>query len=69
MEAKTIRLIYPQWQGGDIAHWFKDAPKEEISKGYFLGAKILELLTHNTPYQTLEVPVTREFKREEEMEC
>lgn len=61
---KTIRLIYPQWQGGDIAHWFKDMPKEEISKGYFLGAKILELLTHNTPYQTLEVPVTREFKRE-----
>ncbi|MDE7235839.1 MAG: arginase family protein, partial [Helicobacter japonicus] len=23
-----------------------------------------ELLSHNTPYQTLEVPVTREFKRE-----
>ena len=21
---KTIRLIYPQWQGGDIARWITD---------------------------------------------
>ena len=62
--SKTIRLIYPQWQGGDIAHWFKGLPNEEISKGYFLGAKLLELLTHSTSHQTLEVPVSQEFKRE-----
>ena len=33
MEKKTttIRLIYPQWQGGVIAHWIPDIPAEEAS--------------------------------------
>ena len=23
---ETIRLVYPQWQGGDIAHWITEIP-------------------------------------------
>lgn len=45
MESQTLKLIYPQWQGGNIAEWFKDIPDNDISKGYALGAKLLEILT------------------------
>ena len=36
MESQTLKLIYPQWQGGNIAEWFKDIPDNDISKGYAL---------------------------------
>lgn len=35
----TIRLIYPQWQGGNIAQWITEIPdSEQASRGYYLGA-------------------------------
>lgn len=35
---KTIRLVYPQWQGGDIAHWITEVKDpEQASRGYYLG--------------------------------
>ena len=64
MESQTLKLIYPQWQGGDIANWFKDIPASDISKGYALGAKLLAMLTPTTPYQTREIPIAMDFKRE-----
>ena len=64
IESQTLKLIYPQWQGGDIANWFKDIPASDISKGYALGAKLLAMLTPTTPYQTREIPITMDFKRE-----
>ncbi|MDE5591773.1 MAG: arginase family protein [Helicobacter sp.] len=41
---QTLRLIYPQWQGGDITSWFDDLTPSEATRGYILGAKILEIL-------------------------
>ena len=32
MENKTIRLIYPQWQGADIARWIPQLDPEEASR-------------------------------------
>ena len=64
IESQTLKLIYPQWQGGDIANWFKDIPASDISKGYALGAKLLAMLTPTTPYQTREIPIAMDFKRE-----
>ena len=33
---KTIRLVYPQWQGGDIAHWITEVKDpEQASRGYY----------------------------------
>ena len=44
-EKKTIRLIYPQWQGGDIARWITEVKNpEQASRGYFLGAQLLNFL-------------------------
>ncbi|TLD80895.1 arginase family protein [Helicobacter sp. MIT 05-5293] len=40
----TLRLLYPQWQGGDVASWFKDLSPKEAAQGYVLGAQILNLL-------------------------
>lgn len=42
---KTIRLIYPQWQGGDITRWIPEISDPGLAaRGYFLGAQILDFL-------------------------
>ncbi|RDU62250.1 arginase family protein, partial [Helicobacter sp. MIT 14-3879] len=43
-QKEILRLIYPQWQGGDIAGWFGDLSQSEASQGYILGAQILNLI-------------------------
>ena len=58
---KTIRLIYPQWQGGDISSWIPKIPTEDSSRGYFLGAMLLDFLAPETEMRTLTVPVSTEY--------
>lgn len=60
MENKTttIRLIYPQWQGGVVAHWMPDLPADDASRGYYLGARLLNMLAPETSRKTVEVPVS-----------
>ena len=56
---KTIRLIYPQWQGGDIARWITEVnDPEEASRGYVLGAQLLNFLAPDSGQETLTVPVS-----------
>lgn len=44
-DMKTIRLIYPQWQGGDIARWIPEIDdKDFAARGYALGARLLDWL-------------------------
>ena len=50
MDAKTIRLIYPQWQGG------------EITRGYYLGAQLLDFLAPDNGQPKFIVPVNTEAK-------
>lgn len=60
---KTIRLIYPQWQGAKITHLIpelKDNPTD-ASKGYYLGAQLLNYLAPNTNQETFTVPVSMEM--------
>ena len=53
-KTKTIRLIYPQWQGGDIARWITEIKDPEAaSKGYFLGAELLNFLAPDSSQETL----------------
>lgn len=59
----TLRLLYPQWQGGDIAHWFSDLSVREAAQGYYLGAQILNLLAPASPHPTLEVPISLDYTR------
>ena len=56
---KTIRLIYPQWQGGDIARWITEVPNpDDASRGYYLGAQLLNFLAPNNEQKTFTVPIT-----------
>ena len=55
---KTIRLVYPQWQGGDIAHWITEVKDpEQASRGYYLGAQLLNFLVPDSGQETYTVPV------------
>ena len=58
----TLRLIYPQWQGGDIAKWITEVKDpEQASRGYYLGAHLLDFLAPPTGQKTLTVPVSTEL--------
>ena len=55
---KTIRLVYPQWQGGDIAHWITEVKDpEQASRGYYLRAQLLNFLAPDSGQETYTVPV------------
>lgn len=59
---KTIRLIYPQWQGAKITHWIPEIQDpEEASRGYYLGAQLLNFLAPDNEQITLTVPVTTDI--------
>lgn len=60
METKssTLRLIYPQWQGGIVAHWMPDIPADDASRGYYLGAQLLHFLAPESNQNTQTVPVS-----------
>lgn len=57
-QTNTIRLIYPQWQGGVVSHWMPDLPAEDASRGYYLGAQLLRMLAPESSRKTVEVPVS-----------
>lgn len=62
MEHSLLRLVYPQWQGGDIAGWFDDLSPKEAAQGYVLGAQILALLAESiAPCDTAVVEVASDF--------
>ena len=62
MVAHLLRLVYPQWQGGDIASWFNDLSPKEAAQGYVLGAQILALLADSiAPCDTAVVNVATDF--------
>ncbi len=54
----TIRLVYPQWQGADIAKWITEVPDpQQASRGYYLGAQLLNFLAPDNGQKTVTVPV------------
>lgn len=60
---KTIRLIYPQWQGGIIDRWFPEYDAADISRGYSLGARLMNMLAPDTKNETYTVPVDETYHR------
>lgn len=57
-QTKTIRLVYPQWQGGNIAQWITEVKDpEQASRGYYLGAQLLNFLAPDSGQKTYTVPV------------
>lgn len=58
----TVRLIYPQWQGGYISQWIPEVKNPaDSSRGYYLGAELLNFLAPKTEQKILEVPVSTEM--------
>lgn len=57
----TIRLIYPQWQGANIARWIPDIPAEDASRGHYLGSMLLNYLAPQTIDETFTVPVSTDI--------
>lgn len=56
---KTIRLIYPQWQGGQIAQWIPEISDPELAaRGYYLGSLLLDFLAPATNMEKYTVPVS-----------
>lgn len=59
---KTVRMIYPQWQGASISAWIPEVKNpDDASRGYYLGAQLLDFLAPKNPQQkTITVPVSQE---------
>lgn len=52
-------MIYPQWQGGDIAQWITEVPNpEQAARGYHLGAQLLDFLAPDNGQATFTVPIS-----------
>ena len=59
----TLRLIYPQWQGGVVSSLIPELAPEESSRGYYLGAELLNFLApENNNQKTIMVPVSLDIK-------
>lgn len=54
-------MVYPQWQGANIARWLPEFPADEVSRGYYLGSMLLEFLAPRTIHETFRVPVSTEI--------
>ena len=63
---ETIRLIYPQWQGGNITRLLPELKPDDASRSYVLGAYLLNFLAPETQQKTYTVPVSNNTKRLEE---
>ena len=61
----TLRLVYPQWQGGVVAHWMPDFPADDASRGYYLGSHLLNYLAPENGQKTVEVPVSLDITNRE----
>ena len=61
----TLRLIYPQWQGGVIDRWIPELPPEQAATGYYLGSQLLNFLAPPADGETLTVPITKDASKRE----
>ena len=62
----TIRLLYPQWQGGNIGNFVPELTPDEASTGYILGSELLNFLAPQTKNKTVVVPISDDINRTEE---
>ncbi len=55
----AIRLVYPQWQGGNISQWITEVDDPaQASMGYCLGARLLNFLAPDSGRATYFVPIS-----------
>jgi arginase len=61
-ENSTIRLVYPQWQGGIVGHLIPELDPNDASRGYYLGAQLLNFLAPDSNQKTFHVPVSLDLQ-------
>ncbi|MDU1904160.1 MAG: arginase family protein [Dysgonomonas sp.] len=54
----ALRLIYPQWQGGVVTSLLPELNPDDASRGYYLGAHLLNFLAPDNGQKAVEVPVS-----------
>ena len=58
-KSSTLRLIYPQWQGACIAGLVPEVKDpDEASRGYYLGAELLNFLAPDNGQEIRVVPIS-----------
>lgn len=57
-KSSTLRLIYPQWQGGVITSLVTEVSADDASCGYYLGSHLLDFLAPQNGQKSVEVPVS-----------
>ncbi len=61
-QVKAIGLVYPQWQGGIVNRWVTEVKDpEQASRGYYLGAQLLNFLAPDSGQETFIVPVATDI--------
>lgn len=60
---KTVRLIYPQWQGGNVSSLIPEVKNpKDASLGYMLGAQLLDVLApQNSAQKRITIPISTEI--------
>lgn len=66
MDEKTLRLVFGQWHGGNVTRLIPDLDEKSGSKGYSVGAQILDLLLPKTQSEIMRVPVDMRYERIEQ---
>eukprot|EP00796_Vickermania_ingenoplastis_P011861 gene11861-8149_t len=63
MSEQILRLVYPQWQGGDVGGYISGVPDQnEASRGYHLGSLLVNFLVPLSPnHKTAMVPISTDI--------
>lgn len=58
-ETSTLRLVFPQWQGGGpIDTYVPELQAEDAFRGYYLGSQLLSYLAPESGGEKAEIPVS-----------
>ena len=63
MGEKTLRLVFPQWQGADIVRIVPELAPHSAAHGYVWGSRILDLLLPKAQDEVLHVPIDMSMER------
>lgn len=61
----TLRLIFPQWQGGAVDRAMPGLTPDDITLGYHYGAELLAYLAPNQSQKTVRVPISLDISSRE----
>ena len=64
-KTSTLRFDLSPMQGWDRESLDADLPADDASRGYYLGAQLLNILAPPSPQKTVEVPISLDINDRE----